>query len=198
MLRLTTCRRADQRLFDFYTAVADSWSTRLECWVERARAAFPPIPGPSPVNLVCSHKRRVSLNAQLQEIYRPREGCIWVDPGPSTATHCLPQQMWLWEGQELICSTLRRGLRRQWSYTIVELTHTDAILEAPDGTRTERLSHQKVAQAFRLPYARTYHSAQGLEWPRVRLWDFDNPHLKKSHIVVGLSRCLNSATLDIM
>jgi hypothetical protein len=197
-LRLTTCRRSDARLFDFYTMVADSSNTNLVYWVDQARTMFPRLPGHSPVNLVCSHRRRVSLNHALQEYYRPREGCIWVDPGQSKATHCHPQPMWLWVGQDLICSTIRKGLRRQWTYKIVELSDRDAVLEAPDGTRTERIAHQMVAQAFRLSFARTYHSSQGCEWPRVRLWDFDSTFLTKSHIVVGLSRCLNSAALDIM
>ena len=81
---------------------------------------------------------------------------------------------------------------------MVELNSQSAVLEAPDGTRTERMPHKKVATMFRLSFARTYHAAQGMEWPRVRLWDCDSIFLTKQHLVVGLSRCLDSSKLDIM
>ena len=106
--------------------------------------------------------------------------------------------MWLWRGQELIRSVIHKGLRRQWTYTIIELTPQTAVLEAPDGTRTDRLSLSKVASMFRLSFARTFHAAQGLEWPRVRLWDTESLFFTKQHLVVGLSRCLDSSNLDIM
>jgi hypothetical protein len=80
----------------------------------------------------------------------------------------------------------------------VELNGQTAVLEAPDGTRTEALAHKRVATMFRLSFARTFHAAQGMEWPRVRLWDCDSMFLTKQHLVVGLSRCLDSSCLDIM
>jgi len=201
-LRLETCRRSDPRLFTFYKTLAEhpieSWEA-MQFWVRCAKEQFPPIPGPSRVNLVVSHKRRVALNAELQEVYKG-EGAIWVEPGPSKATENVSQPMWLWLGQDLICSTIRNGLRRSLTYKIVELNQQTAVLEAPDGRRTERMQLKKVAQMFRLSFARTYHSAQGLEWPRVRLWDVDvnNIHLTRAYLVVGLSRCLDSTQLDIM
>jgi hypothetical protein len=195
-LRLETCRRSDARLFAFYTSVATS-TEDLAAWVRRAREAFPPLPGPSPINLVCCHKRRVALNRELQEVYK-QPGAIWVQPGPSTARHNVPQDMWLWVGQELICAVIHKSMRRQWTYRVVELNGQTAVLEAPDGTRTEALAHKRVATMFRLSFARTFHAAQGMEWPRVRLWDCDSMFLTKQHLVVGLSRCLDSSCLDIM
>jgi hypothetical protein len=98
--------------------------------------------------------KRVALNAELQEIYK-KEDAIWVEPGPSNAKHNVPQNMWLWLGQELICSVTGNGLRRQWTYKIVDLNPHTAVLEAPDGRRIERLPLRKVAVMFRLSFART-------------------------------------------
>jgi hypothetical protein len=47
-LRLETCRRSDARLFNFYTSLATS-AEEVSLRVRRAREAFPPIPGPSPI-----------------------------------------------------------------------------------------------------------------------------------------------------
>ena len=92
-LRLETCRRSDPRLFAFYTSIASS-AEDVSVWVQRAKEAFPPIEGPSPINLVSSHERRKSLNAELQELYKPANA-IWVPAPPSTARHNEPQSMWL-------------------------------------------------------------------------------------------------------
>ncbi len=78
---------------------------------EPGSLGLPPIPGPSPINLVCCHKRRVDLNAPLQAIYK-QPGAIWAELGPSTAKHNVPQNMWLWVGQELICAVIHKSLRR--------------------------------------------------------------------------------------
>ena len=109
-LRLETCRRSDPRLFAFYTSIASS-AEDVSVWVQRAKAAFPPIEGPSPINLVSSHERRKSLNAELQALYKPANA-IWVPAPSSNARHNEPQSMWLWVGQELICAVIHRGMRR--------------------------------------------------------------------------------------
>ena len=104
----------------------------------------------------------------------------------------------MWRGKEWVCSEIHKGLRGQWTYTIVDLNPQYAVLEAPDGTRTERLSHAKVASMFRLSFARTFHAAQGLEWPLVRLCDAESLSFTKQPLVVGLRRLLDSANLYIM
>jgi hypothetical protein len=53
-----------------------------------------------------------------------------------------------------------------------------------------------VAELFRLPYARTYHSAQGLGFDRVRLWDCESKYFSAEHLVIGMSRCRRSDALD--
>jgi len=64
------------------------------------------------------------------------------------------------------------------------------------GERTKPMAHKVVASIFRLPYARTIHAAQGLEWPRVRIWGWDSPNFTLSHLVVGMSRRLAADALD--
>ena len=137
------------------------------------------------------HKKRVALNAKLQGIYK-EPGAIWVEPGPSNAKHNVPQKVWLWLDQDLICSVTGGGLRSQWTYKVVDLNPHTAVLEAPDGRRIERLPLKKVA--VMLNFARTYHAAQGLEFDRVRLWGWSAPMFSLSHLLVGISR--SRAQLD--
>jgi hypothetical protein len=127
-LILRKCWRSDPRLFNFYKQVAES-SEDVSVFVERAKREFPPIEGPSPINLVACHVRRIALNAELMERFKPTDRpCFWVEPGPSNARHNQPQPMWLWLGQELICASPHHGLRRQWPYTVVELSAEHVVL----------------------------------------------------------------------
>jgi len=100
-LRLHICRRSDPRLFGFYSQLSDSQED-VQVWVARAREAFPPIEGPSPINLVCSHRHRVALNARLQEHYRPPDvQAYWAEPGHCRAQNTTPQGMWLYLGLQV-------------------------------------------------------------------------------------------------
>ena len=93
-------------------------------------------------------------NIQLfhdQALYKPANA-IWVPAPPSTARHNEPQSMWLWEGQELICAVIHRGMRRQWTYTIVDLNPQNAVLVDPNGVHTDRLPlHAPAGQAAGMP-----------------------------------------------
>jgi hypothetical protein len=188
-LVLSECRRSEPHIFNFYRQLSDS-TEFVETWVARAREAFPDIEGHSPINLVFSHSDRISLNETLLEFYRPRDvPTYWTEPGPCRAQNTKPQPMWLWLGQELYCASTHGGLRNRWTYVIVDLTETHAVLEPlGGGVKTSRLEHSKVASIFRLSYARTYHAAQGLEWPRVRLWGWTAPLFSIQHLLVGMSR----------
>jgi hypothetical protein len=142
---------------------------------------------------VCSHARRVALNAQLQDIYK-QPGAILVNPERSTARKNVPQTMWIWVGQQLICASRLKNLRNQATYVVEELTETHAVVAL--GDERHRFALPRVAELFRLPFARTYHSAQGLGFDRVRLWDCESRFFTKEHLVTGLSRCRSSAALD--
>jgi hypothetical protein len=166
-------------------------------YVIAAKHAFPPIPGPSPVNLVHCHRRRIALNAELQDAFKPPHA-ILTNPERSTARKNKPQATWLWVGCTLICATRKNGFRNQWAYVVEELSPTHAVLR-PQGTGTDtvRLSPlTRVAEMFRPSFARTYHSAQGLGFDRVRLWDTEAQHYSLAHLITGMSRCCKSSGLD--
>lgn len=92
-----------------------------------------------------------------------REGC---------ARNNVPQDMWLWPGLKVICAVRCNKMRNPWSYEIVELSPMHAKLRAVGSTSVfEAKPLSKVADWFRLPWARTYHSSQSLGFDRVRLWD---------------------------
>ena len=156
------------------------------------------IAGVIAINLVFSHKDRVRLNDELQNIYKPTDRpCYWVTPGPCRAEETLPQAMWLYEGLELYACTKASGWRNRWPYTVVAVDETTATLQAKDAAEPMRpLPHATVAALCRLGFCRSYHAAQGLEWPRVRLHGWDSPHFTLSHLLVGMSRCLRSDALD--
>ena len=54
----------------------------------------------------------------------------------------------------------------------------------------------RVAELFRLPFARTYHSAQGLGFDKVQLWDCESRFFTVEHLVTGMSRRRHSHALD--
>jgi hypothetical protein len=195
-LTLTECRRSDSRLFSFYAAMVHAPDVPLHEYVMAAKRAFPHIPGPSPINLVHCHRRRLSLNAELQEIYKPPHA-ILTNPEHSTARKNKPQSTWLWVGHTLICATRKNGFRNQWTYVIERLTETEAWLRTEGGTDVVHVTPlSRVAEMFRPPFARTYHSSQGLGFDRVRLWDTEAQHYSLAHLVTGMSRCRNSSALD--
>jgi hypothetical protein len=165
-------------------------------WVARARREFPPIPGPSPVNLVCSHDRRVAINRDLMEVFKPR-GAIYVNPGrPSNARKNRPQPMWLWVSQRVLCAVRCNGLRNAWPYVIEKLTDSEAWLRPEGGKDVVKYPHARVVERFRPSFAMTYHASQGLGFDRVRLWDCESQCYCLQKLFTGMSRCTRSDGLD--
>ena len=196
-LRLHICRRSDPALFEFYSQLSDS-EEDVALWAQRAIERFPTIAGPCPINLVFSHKDRVRLNDELQSVYKPSDRpCFWAEPGPCRAEETLPQAMWLYEGLELYACMKARPWRNRWPYRVVEVEEKTVTLQAKDREDRSTLPHATAAVLFRLGFARSYHAAQGLEWPRVRLHGWSNPYFTLSHLLVGVSRCLRSDALDL-
>ena len=138
----------------------------------------------------------MALNRELQEVLKLAHGAILVNPGRITARKNIPQTMWIWLGQELICASRLLGLRNQATYRIEELSPNHAVLRGGDNRPITLKPLSKVAELFRLPYARTYHSAQGLGFDRVRLWDCESKYFSAEHLVTGMSRCRHSHALD--
>jgi hypothetical protein len=139
----------------------------------------------------------MALNRVLQEHYKPAHA-ILVNFEKHNCKANAPQPMWLWEGMPpLICANRHQGFKNYWSYELTKLTETEAHLQAIGSDKTMKISPlSRVVELFRLPYARTYHSAQGLGWDRVRLWDTGALYYSSSHLIVGMSRCRRSDQLD--
>jgi len=195
-LMLTERRRNDARLFDFYAGLTRTPMSLADA-VALAKQAFPAIEGHSPVNLVGSHSRRVRLNEALQEHFKPA-GAVLVNPErASNARKNVPQPMFVWPGLPLICAVRCGGLRNQWSYIVREIHETHAVVIPDKGREPIKIAPlSRLADWFRLPFARTYHSAQGLGFDRVRLWDTEAEYFTLEHLVTGLSRCTQAATVD--
>ena len=104
--------------------------------------------------------------------------------------------MWIWPGQELICASRLLGLRNQAMYRIEELSPNHAVLRGGDNRPITLKPLSKVAELFRLPFARTYHSAQGLGFDRVLLWDCKSKFFTAERLVTGMSRCRHNHALD--
>jgi ATP-dependent exoDNAse (exonuclease V) alpha subunit len=149
---------------------------------------------------VTPHVLRVRLNRELQEHYKPTDReCFWVKAGPSKAKNTLPQDMWLWQGQKVICASTGHNFRDRWPYIIVELNERTAVLEAEGlGERTSAMSHALVVEKFRPAWAITIHSSQGLTFDcRVRIWGWSHTAIfTKEHLHVAMSRCTRAELLD--
>jgi hypothetical protein len=194
MLRLEICRRCDTRLFNFYSRISLDPRPLQELVVEALRE-FPAIPGPSEVNLVQSHKRRVQLCQKLQKHYAPSDALLIPKPKVVLALRNEPQDMLVWPGCPLIAAS--RKYRHNWTFLVKTVSPENIELyphNEPDSL--VQMPPDEVVKHFRISWARTIHSAQGLQWGRVRVHDVFSPFFTKAHLVVALSRCENSDCLD--
>jgi len=120
-----------------------------------------PFDGPADHNLVISHRKRVALNAELNELHKPT-GAIRVEP-KHKKPGALTQPFWLWPGIRLLgAATEGDRVKNQVRYEVAEVT--------TDGSHLVRftcgltLPAEKVADLFVLSYAQTYASCQGTEF----------------------------------
>ena len=142
-----------------------------------------------------SHRRRVHLCEQLQRHYAPPGSMLIEKPKECVALRNVAQDMLVWPGCPLISASRRH--RHNWTY-FVKSVEPDAVVLYPhnDPEALVTMPPSEVVKHFRISWARTIHSAQGLQWPRVRVHDVFSPFFTKEHLVVALSRCENSACLD--
>ena len=188
-LVLTECRRADERLFRLYASIAHS-ERPLEDDVALARQLYPKREGHCRVNLCTSHAMRERLVAALQLVFKPADAVLVENQQRAVeGQKNRPQDLWLWPGCELICASRLHNLRNQCSYFVVGVgPETVTLRAAGEGSPVQEFKRQDVVRLFRSSFARTYHSAQGLGFPEVRLWNCDDPNFTREHLVTGLSR----------
>ena len=184
-------------LFDFYCSLIPEGSRverDLSEVVAEAKEKFK-FDGPADHNLVISHRKRVSLNAELNELHRP-SGAIRVEP-KHKKPGALTQPMWLWPGIRLLgAATEGDRVKNQVRYEVAEVT--------TDGSHLVRftcgltLPAEKVADLFVLSYAQTYASCQGTEFDgSLRLHDTAHKFFTKRHLFVGLSRAKSCFAVDV-
>lgn len=134
----------------------------------------------------------MTLNRQLMQHYKPPEAIFVEWSKETTALRNSPQSLWLWPGQDLISAAAK--FQRNVTYTVKEVSVESVLLVRPGAE--VKLNPQQVCEFFRPSFCRTYHSAQGLGFQRVRLWGYRSPHFSLKHLVTGLSRCYAYASVD--
>jgi hypothetical protein len=192
-LVLTERKRSCAELFNFYSSLTQS-DADLKTMVAAARARFPEQDGACLINLTNSHVSREALNRDLQQVFKQPDA-RWLEVKVIRGT-CKPQSMYIWKGIVLYCELRRASFRRKCEYTVVE-HDARRVLFVDKAGGEHVLETGKVAEVMRLSFARTYHSAQGLEWDRVRLHDCDSKFFSRAHLIVGLSRCTSAGGVDV-
>jgi len=148
-------------------------------------------------NLVLSHRKRVFVNKQLNQLLKPPDA-VYIRTSLQHSRYGLntPQSMWIWPGIELYACipTERKGLRNQVLYTVQCITDDEVHLE--NGIV---LSYEDVKRYLRLSYAQTYASCQGSEFTgTLRLHDTSNIFFTKRHLFVGLSRGKRAEDISVV
>ena len=149
-------------------------------------------------NLVISHRKRIQLNAKINEELAPPMTAIRLEiTGRALRGNCA-QTMWIWPGIQLLGAvpTERKGIRNGCLYTVSEInTETVHIQELPGLA----LTHEQVRAWLRLSYAQTYASVQGTEFDaQLRLHDTRHVFFTRRHLFVGLSRARAAADVSVV
>jgi hypothetical protein len=217
---LTECRRSDEFLFAFYSSLIPGGSRHEKALRENvleARQLFHPtkatgfIPGTAlaPTNLVLSHKKRVDLNARcnaaeakgkelvvhfrMEDFYSPEELQNLDSHGNQ------PQDAFFWPGLVVISRISNKKVKNALPYRIVGF-EGDKVSLAPgmqEGPEIQ-LSRAAFFKNFRLGYALTYASVQGLTVKNLlALHDTEHPHFDSRHLFVGCSRATSSSGLVV-
>jgi hypothetical protein len=188
---LRECRRSDAELFNFYSSLIKGgarWTTPLPAVLAEARALFT-FDGVARHNLVISHRKRVRINREVNQALRP-EGAILVRAKPARGQLNHAQNMFIWEGIELLGCTQasKKGVRNNVLYQVIALDE-EVHLQEKGTENTLTLTFAQVASLLRLSFAQTYASVQGTEFDdTLMLHDCDNKHFSMRHLFVAVSR----------
>ena len=193
---LTTCRRSEAVLFDFYSSLiagGSRFELRVADAVRHARVYFPDT-APARWNLVISHQRRIRINRS----YNDREAspeAVTLEVKGKAAHGNAAQTMKLWPGIQLLgcVSSEKKGMRNGCLYT-VESVGADAVKLEGLGSFT----FEQTTLWLRLSYAQTYASCQGTEFTEsLCLWDVAHKSCSMRHLFVGMSRASQGAAVSL-
>ena len=183
--QLTRCRRSDPAHFAFYTQLHEDLSTAI-AWTRAAYKRYTR-GAPGALHLTISHRKRRSLNAELQEAFA--EG----KPGVTVPAHDGEPEYTCVPGTPLVGSCTNRGFVNGAFYEVIHSVDnlgwnlhvidklTGAILEC---------SPDVLAKHTCLGHAVVYNRAQGLTIrdQTVVLHDMQSRYFRRPHLYVGLSR----------
>ena len=196
-LTLRECRRSEAELFSWYASLITGGArflAPLADVVAEAKRAFT-FSGPAQHNLVISHRKRVSINNQLNKLFRP-DGALFLRAAPLKGQLNAAQPMWIWPGIELLgcCAAEKRGIRNGVLYTVE--SWDEERINLAGGLS---LSHEQAKAWLRLSFSQTYASCQGTEFAgSLRLHDTDSAHFSRRHLFVGLSRARDMALVSVV
>ena len=199
-LILTECRRSETQLFNFYSSLihgGSRWFTPLAEVLQKAREEFH-FSGSATHNLVISHVKRVKINRELNNHFKP-EAARFVAQKAEKGQLCKAQNMWIWAGLELLgCSQAsKKGLRNNVGYVVQSWDEDGIVVQRKGKEDTISLTFPQMS-LLRLSYAQTYASCQGTEYDEpLRLHDTENKNFTKKHLFVALSRAKRSDMIDL-
>ena len=194
-LTLTTCRRSETTLFDFYRSLipgGSRYDIPLEEAVRDAKREFA-YNHPCRFNFVISHQKRRKVNRDLNRLWAPPDAVFLKVRATKSSGG---QDMYIWPGIQLFGNVTaeRKGIRNHVLYTV------DCIEK--EKVRLVGLPHwyslEQVKKWLVLAYAQTYASCQGTECDGpVCLWDTSHIYFTRRHLFVGLSRAKDPAFIAI-
>ena len=194
-LTLTTCRRSETALFDFYRSLipgGSRYDIPLEEAVQAARREFT-YSQPCRYNFVISHQKRRKVNRELNHLWAPPDAVFLKVRATKSSGG---QDMLIWPGIQLFGNVTaeKKGIRNHVLYTV-------KCIEK-EKVRLVGLPHwytfEQVKKWLVLAYAQTYASCQGTECDGpVCLWDTSHIYFTRRHLFVGLSRAKDPAFIAI-
>ena len=183
-------------LFEFYkscSTIGSMYNQPLATMLVAAKERFP-FRGLAEINLVISHRRRVSLNKRCQkeafERLAPKE-YLELLAQPSSAANA-PQDMILWLGFPLIAvldGISKIGIYNSQQLEVMGWDESTVSLRCSEGGREYKVAKGFVSQNCRPGFCVTYSSCQGRTcFGTVCLWDTSGPRFSRRHLVMGMSR----------
>ena len=110
-----------------------------------------------------------------------------------------PQDMWIWEGLQLIGAGSRRKVLNGVLYIVTGFTEESISIRPHEDFQANavQVSLTEASECLRLCYAAVYYSCQGrtLKEQHVMLLDTEHPHFTLRHLYVGASRVQHSKYL---
>jgi hypothetical protein len=200
---LTTNRRSDAELFDFYAPICRGGAlehTPLADLLQAARERFPPRGHAQEVDwhLCISNKARMAINAEANDFqaarYEAQTGlpAIVLEP-PETSK--LQQRIRLFPGLVLVGNATEDGVKNGVFYSVVEVG--EKVTLQAEG-ETARVWLDKLTARLRPAAALTYFSSQGRTLRgSVRLHDTRSKHFSKRHLAVGVGRATGARLVQV-